>query len=267
MQPVTFVKLGGSLLTDKSAPFTARPAVIKQMAQEIAQARDAMDTPLVVGHGSGSFGHVAAQRSGLAEGTEASPIRTALSDIQQAAATLHHHVEQAFRTAGLSVFSYAPSSAFVTDGGTPVSVQAEPLHGALRQGLLPLTYGDVTLDRSEGAAICSTETVFRALIDSLHDAGHPVQRVLWVGTTDGIYDDTGHSIPRLTPESADQGLDAATGSSGIDVTGGMAHRLETAMALARRTVPSLIINGRPAGQVAAALRGDSVAGTRVDPLE
>ena len=53
-----FLKLGGSLITDKSRPETPRLEVISRIATEIAHAfNERPDLRLVLGHGSGSFGH------------------------------------------------------------------------------------------------------------------------------------------------------------------------------------------------------------------
>ena len=58
-----FLKLGGSLITDKSNAHTARPDVLRRLAAEILTALDAQpDLRLVIGHGSGSFGHIPAHR-------------------------------------------------------------------------------------------------------------------------------------------------------------------------------------------------------------
>ena len=101
---VTLLKLGGSLLTEKTGVDAVRPAVLARLAAEIAEsaAVDGAPTPdgppaanrapaaareaaaaageaaaagphphrprLVLAHGSGSFGHVAARRHGLAAG-------------------------------------------------------------------------------------------------------------------------------------------------------------------------------------------------------
>ena len=55
---IQFLKLGGSLITDKSRPQTARLDVLERLASEIAQAyHKHPDLSLVIGHGSGSFGH------------------------------------------------------------------------------------------------------------------------------------------------------------------------------------------------------------------
>ncbi|MFN2221590.1 MAG: hypothetical protein ACK2UH_03495, partial [Candidatus Promineifilaceae bacterium] len=60
---VVFLKLGGSLLTDKTAVEALRVDVLRRLAAEIKEAFERHgDLKLVLGHGSGSFGHVAAAR-------------------------------------------------------------------------------------------------------------------------------------------------------------------------------------------------------------
>ena len=61
---LTLVKLGGSLITDKRVEKSFRRDVVKRLADEIAAAR-AVDPELklLIGHGSGSFGHFAAKRA------------------------------------------------------------------------------------------------------------------------------------------------------------------------------------------------------------
>jgi isopentenyl phosphate kinase len=62
MGEIVFLKLGGSLIKDKTQPYTSRPEMLAQVAGEIQSAKsDKADLRLVLGHGSGSFGHYAAK--------------------------------------------------------------------------------------------------------------------------------------------------------------------------------------------------------------
>jgi isopentenyl phosphate kinase len=283
---VTLLKLGGSLLTDKTAVEAVRPGVLARLAAEIAESAPA---GLVVAHGSGSFGHVAAARAGIAaglrdawrgggspaDGGASSDAASAAGDpdqlagvslTQQRAAALHWQVMAALAAAGAHPFSLAPSSAVVAAGGRPVAAALEPLLLALARGLLPVLYGDVVLDREQGVAICSTERLFELLCGELPAHGVRVRRVVWLGETDGVYDAGGRTLARLdgralAGSAALRG--AIGGAAGADVTGGMLHRVETALALAARGIPSLIANGTIPGLLAQALRGDAVPGTEV----
>jgi isopentenyl phosphate kinase len=130
----------------------------------------------------------------------------------------------------------------------------EPLRLALDAGLLPVVYGDVVMDREQGVAICSTERILEMLAARL-----PVRRMLWLGETDGVYGEDGRTLPRLS------GLEGVrfTSPAGTDVTGGMRHRVETALALARKGIRSVIFNGLTPGLLERALLGEAVPGTEI----
>ncbi|MFN8459248.1 MAG: hypothetical protein U0401_32125 [Anaerolineae bacterium] len=57
MTELVLLKLGGSVITDKTKPFTARMDVIERLAQEINHALTDRggDLQLIIGHGAGSF--------------------------------------------------------------------------------------------------------------------------------------------------------------------------------------------------------------------
>jgi isopentenyl phosphate kinase len=263
MPEVVLVKLGGSLITDKARPESPRREVLARLAGEIARVMAAGALRLVVGHGSGSFGHVAARRFDLASGIRSPDQLPGIAITQERAAALHRLVLAALAEAGVTAFSIAPSSCVVAAAGRPMEIADEPLRLALERGLLPVLYGDVVMDREWGASICSTERLFELIIRRLSLHGWAVRRVLWLGETDGLHDGAGKTIPRVS------GADLAAVSSfigaaaGTDVTGGMLHRVETAVALAQLGIPSLLANGLTPGLLERALRGEEVPGTAV----
>jgi isopentenyl phosphate kinase len=255
MPEAVLLKLGGSLITEKAdARGVTRPAVIARLAGEIARAAPRIPERIVLGHGSGSFGHVAAREHGIAGGLRSPAQLPGISLTQERAAALHREVVSALAAAGLAPFSIAPASCVVFSDGRPAEMSDEPLRLALAAGLLPVVYGDVVMDREQGVAICSTERILEMLAARL-----AVRRVLWLGETDGVYGEDGRPIPRLSS------LEGIRFSSpvGTDVTGGMRHRVETALALARKGVRSVIFNGLTPGLLEQALLGKTVPGTEV----
>ncbi len=261
MPDILLLKLGGSLITEKARPETPRLEVIARLAREIAQAGLDPSVRLIVGHGSGSFGHVAARQSGIAAGLRSAGQLPGVSRTQERAAALHRLVIAALIEAGALPFSIAPSSCLVADAGRPAAFAAEPLLLALDRGLLPVLYGDVVTDRSWGISICSTESLFETLARTLLDHGRTIRRAVWLGETDGLYDADGKTVPEISAGNLDR---AAIGEpAGTDVTGGMLHRVESTLALARLGVPSLLANGLVPGLLGRALAGEPVAGTEV----
>jgi isopentenyl phosphate kinase len=259
--PVTLVKWGGSLLTDKRQPATLRPEVLRRLAGELAEARGARPGALVLGHGSGSFGHAAAVAHRLDRGLPEPSRRTAVGRVQAKAAELHRHVLGALLDAGVPAYSIAPSSTGWDRGGTG-HLELEPLALALAAGLVPVVYGDVVMAAGPEVRIWSTETVFTALADHLPAHGWTVDRCLWLGETAGVLDAAGAPLALL--RRGDPALRAVGTAAGLDVTGGMAHRVDAALSLARRGIPSWIGDGTVPGHLTGALLGRAVPGTRVE---
>ncbi len=264
---LSFVKLGGSLITDKRHEKRARPEVIVRLAHEIAELRreSSKEALWIVGHGSGSFGHVEAHRSSIHEGLTSPDQRVGLAATADEAARLHRQVVGALREAGETPFSLAPSSFLLASEGHVAELYSEPLRLALAAGLLPVVYGDVVMDRAQGCAICSTEDLFVALAEALGYA-HDVARIYWLGETDGVYDADGETIREISAgDDATELLADIEGASGVDVTGGMRHRLSTTLELASDGVSSWIGNGLEPGLLGRAVRGEAVPGTWIRP--
>ena len=264
-RPFILLKLGGSLITDKARPRVARHATIRRLARELAAAAKNPRAPrIVVGHGSGSFGHAAAAHGGLVPGADATRRLDAIARTQRAAADLHRIVVAALADAGARAFSFAPSSFLYAANGRVTASFVTPIFDALGRGLLPVVYGDVVLDARRGALIVSTEELFQILVKEAARRKNPVSRVVWLGETDGVRDRDGRTIARLSSAGAKRTAHGVTGASGVDVTGGMSLRLRTAGALAKVGVASAIVDGRKAGAIASAIAGRATGGTRVE---
>lgn len=264
MPSVVLLKLGGSLITEKTREETARPEVIHRLAAEIVRSLPRLaerGERLLVGHGSGSFGHAAAAKAGIARGLRSpgSPAQLpGISATQDRAAALHRLVTGALLEAGASPFSLAPSSMALADAGDLAELHLAPLLRALDLGLLPVLYGDVVLDRTQGVAIASTERLFTWLARELPRHGVPVARAVWLGETDGVYAPGGSTVAHIDAGNREEILKGIDRPAGVDVTGGMRHRVETALALAACGISSLIGNGTTPGVAERALSGGSV---------
>ncbi|RIK44702.1 MAG: uridylate kinase [Chloroflexi bacterium] len=252
-----YLKLGGSLLTDKRQPETTRPAVIKRLAQEIAAVRrEAPDLPLVIGHGSGSFGHLFGRRYGTRQGVHTTEEWYGFAATADAAARLNRIITAALLAAGAAAWSIQPSVALRCVDGQVVAGPLDAVKAALAAGLTPVVYGDVALDDIRGGTIASTEEIFEWLAQHL-----PPQRLVLAGEVDGVFtadpnqEPAAQRIPVITPATFATVQAALGGSHGMDVTGGMAAKVEQALRLVR-TYPALdviICSGLEPGHVRRAL--------------
>ena len=137
-----------------------------------------------------------------------------------------------------------------------------PLLKILEFKMLPVVYGDVVLDNKKGCFIASTEKILSFLALKLK-AKFGIEKVIHCGKTDGVYDKQGKTIPKISTESFDKVRAEIGGSDGIDVTGGMFHKIEEALTLAKNGIPSVIINGARPGELLNALLGKFYRGTEV----
>jgi isopentenyl phosphate kinase len=264
MRELVFVKLGGSVITDKVQPETARPEVIDRLAGEVARAlAERPDLRLVLGHGSGSFGHVPAKRYGTRQGVQTPEQWRGFAEVAAAAARLNRLVTDRFVAMGVPVWTLPPSASARCRAGELLALEMRPVEKALAHGLVPLVYGDVALDETWGGTIVSTEQVFVFLARWLH----PVRLVL-VGVVDGVFegdplrDPSARPVPEISAANWGEVRAALSGSHAPDVTGGMLAKVELMVDLVGE-LPGLevrLVSGERPGALQAALLGSEFAG-------
>jgi isopentenyl phosphate kinase len=259
---LVFLKLGGSLITDKASAYTPCPGVIERLAREIQGAREQRaDLQLLLGHGSGSFGHRAAAPYGTQRGVRTEREWRGFAEVATAAARLNRIVTDALAAAGVPVLSLQPSASARCENGRLTHLEINPLRQALARGLVPLVYGDVALDSVRGGTIVSTEDLFVYLASALRP-----QRILLAGNPPGVLGTDGHVVPRITPATVSH-LDAALrGAQETDVTGGMAAKVALMIGLVEELedLTVHILTGTEPGLVQRALVDPGfAAGTRI----
>ncbi|HEX2620946.1 MAG TPA: isopentenyl phosphate kinase [Phototrophicaceae bacterium] len=258
---ITLVKLGGSLITDKLVESSFRVDVTHRIASEIAEAiRQKPDLQLIIGHGSGSFGHFAAKRHHTVEGVHTREQWHGFTEVATAASTLNGLVAETMRSAGLPIWRIQPSASIVCQDGVIQQMALGPLQAALVGGIIPLVYGDVAVDSVRGGTIASTETVFTYLVEHL-----PVSQVLLLGEVPGVYDPEGTVIPEVTPSNFDTMRDFLGGSAGVDVTGGMLTKVQDMLALVEQIagLRVWIMDGTQPGLLKQSLMGEGQFGTLI----
>ena len=226
---LVFIKLGGSLITDKQIENSFREAVVERLAQEIWIALSLRrDLKILVGHGSGSFGHFAARRHRTIEGVHSDEEWQAFAEVARVAAELNYLVTSVFKGVGLPVWRIQPSASALCRDFELVHLSIGPIQVALDHKLIPLLYGDVAFDEVQGGTIISTEKIFFYLARHL-----PVDRILLLGEVEGVYGEDRRIISEITSESYAGIQNALGGSAGVDVTGGMETKVSDMLNLVR----------------------------------
>lgn len=262
-QPLLFLKLGGSLITDKDSPATPRPDVLRSLAGQIAQAR--LENPglrLLLGHGSGSFGHVTAHQYRTQDGVRSPDEWHGFAQVWLQASRLNRLIIEALHSVGLPAVTFAPSAGAVASQRQVASWHLAPIRHALQAGLLPVVYGDVAFDKVLGGTILSTEMVFAHLAEHLMP-----QSILIAGIEPGVWEDfpaCTRIFPEITHHNLEEISNRLMGSRSIDVTGGMATKVREMLALCKR-IPGLqvsIFSGEEPDAIRQALLGERL-GTQI----
>lgn len=272
MTELVFLKLGGSLITDKTRPYTAHLDILNDLAQQIAAAlMNIPDLSLVLGHGSGSFGHTAAKEYRTRDGFHSTPGQhpetqrteqarywAGFGQVWFQASELNRFVMKALYDAKVPAVALAPVSAVTARDGEISHWDLGPVKAALAAGIVPVVYGDVIFDEIRGGTILSTEDLFEQLARNLHP-----QRILLAGLEEAVWADYPERKLRveiITPATFD-GIRARVGASnGADVTGGMESKVRQMLSLTAE-VPGLsaqIFSGEKPGNLLKTLAGKNL---------
>lgn len=227
---VILLKLGGSVVTDKTGTGAIEYARLATLAGVIA-ARP--DLQLVLVHGAGSCGHPEAQEYHIQEGVGPEN-KAGIAVTHEAVAALNLAVVAALREHGVDAVGVHPLAACRAESGQLISCECIPIAQLVRLGITPVLHGDVVMDARRGACIISGDQIIRYLALAL-DAG----RVGLATDVPGVLD-RGAVVPEITRDSVGR---LSIGCSGnTDVTGGMKGKITELLALAEEGVESHIFH-------------------------
>ncbi len=255
------VKLGGSVITDKSRRFAVKRATLQRLAREVAAAKG----PLVLVHGGGSFGHPMASKYKIAEGYRNPRQLIGFALTHRAMERLNAYVVDALQQAGVPAMAMQPSACAVVENGRIKSMELTPLRKLLDLGLVPVLYGDAVPDLDKGMSILSGDQLVVQLARELG-----ANRAILGVDVDGVYtanpktNKNAELIQEISLSnwpSVEKQLTVGVG--GKDVTGGMANKVRELFTLAKREVEVEIVNATKPNILRRAILGERGLGTRV----
>ena len=259
MTELTFLKLGGSLITDKTTAYTVRPNKLAALANELKSVlgRDS-NLRLVLGHGSGSFGHFAVKEHFPRLEIKERADWIGFSEVWYRASQLNRRVMDALHQAGIPSMAIQPSASIIAKNGAVEHWELSPLEHALEVGIVPVIYGDMTFDSVKGGTVLSTEALMFHLAHRLKPS-----RILLAGLEDAVWADfpeRRQRVGRITPKSYNALTGKVGGSHGADVTGGMKSKVEEMLRLVEE-IPQIavqIFSGEEPGNLEKVLLGEQL---------
>ena len=232
------VKLGGSVITDKSKKHFFKKETMDRLSSEIKKAKK----ELILVHGAGSFGHILAKQYDLNKGH--------VNDNQIKGFSLTHAMVQKLSSLvlnslhdnGIAAVAIPPHAILKLNDHKPSKIEYSVFKDYLDKGFTPVTFGDVVLDEKLGFSICSGDLLVQMLAEHFKP-----EKVIFALDEDGVYtsnpkiDKNAEFIEKATVDE----LENLTTSSNAfaDVTKGMEGKIETIKSIANLGIDTILLNG------------------------
>jgi isopentenyl phosphate kinase len=215
----TVLKLGGSVITDKSSPETLDDANLERAVDPIAS----HDGSLVLVHGGGSFGHHHASEHGITTTAGSHDARAALA-VHDAMRRLNDAVITELHERSVPALPVHPLSAATRDDAGRFSLPIAQVKTMLAEGFVPVLQADVVAQAGHGVTVVSGDELVVTLATQL-DA----DQIGLCSAVPGVLDTDGGVIDQI--ESFEDVADALGGSDATDVTGGMSAKVRALLDL------------------------------------
>ena len=264
---ILILKLGGSLLTEKSDPFSIRETIINNSLNQVKESKQS----LVLVHGGGSFGHPIAKKYAITNGIDLTINNQilGLSETHEAMNKLNSLIVKASIEKKLPVIPIQTSSIFIRKNRQIIVNSIEPIEIALDLQMIPILYGDIIFDMEGSFSIISGDTIILELCKNLRK--YNVSKVIFAIEKDGLYLQTvidGKSTTKLAANISFDELEylkLATFDEKIDVTGGIKGKLKVIKEIGHCNIPVQIVNGLKKDYIMKALKSENVVSTNIKP--
>lgn len=193
MKDLVIVKLGGSVLTDKSKGRGAfRKGVVRRIAEEIVQARQKKPFDLILVHGAGAYPHYLTRKYTISEGFKDKNSAFGFAHIKKELFRLNNQVWAECLAVGLVVCTVQPSAVVFTSGGRINSFDVRLLESLISMGIVPLLMGEDSIDDKKGIAILSGDRIVAYL-----GKKYRAKKIVFVSDVGGVYDKN----PKVYPDA------------------------------------------------------------------
>jgi isopentenyl phosphate kinase len=252
------IKLGGSVITDKSKVQSFKEEITNRLASEIKRA----NKKTIIIHGAGSFGHIIAKKYDLNAGLKNEDQLHGFSLTHAMVQKLNSLVLKSLHRYNISAVSIPPHSVLKLNNHNYSKFDNVIFKDYLDLGLIPVTFGDVVLDEKLGFSICSGDL----LIELLANYFKP-DKVIFVIDEDGLYSSnpkTDKNAKLIHELKLNDLLQLSTTlDSHADVTGGMGGKIASIKYLAELGIDTILLNGNKPDRLYKVLMGENVISTKV----
>ena len=253
------LKIGGSVITDKSKSDSFKKNITDRLSKEIKKA----NKELILIHGAGSYGHILAKKYNLNQGYKTDKQIQGFAVTHTSVQKLNTLVLNSLQENDIPAVAIPPHSIMRLDEHKPIQMNYDVFKDFLDQGFTPVTFGDVTLDKKLGFSICSGDLLIQILTEHFKP-----KKVIFVIDEDGLYtsnpknDKNAEFIEKITLNELQQ-LSTALDNH-ADVTMGMKGKIDTIKNVANLGFDTILLNGNKPDRLYKVLIGEKTKCTIVN---
>jgi isopentenyl phosphate kinase len=262
---IIFIKLGGSLITDKEKPLTAKIPTIEKIAIQVKKIIEKNpNIQIILGNGSGSFGHFEANKYQIKDGIKNEEQKFGFCVVSNVANKINRIIIDELLKQKINAVSVSPATMSYATNGKLKIIFIDPVLNYLKLNIIPVVYGDIVYDDKLGCKIFSTEITFANIIEEFLKRKIKIDSVINMVTVGGVMDKGKNIIPKISQKNYNNFADIFSETSGFDVTGGMRHKVEYSLKLTKNKIKSYIIDGNIENNLERVIDGENFFGTLIE---
>ena len=239
------IKLGGSIITNKEKPLSARRKTIDNLAKSLKKIQE----PIIIVHGGGSYGHYWSVKYDMHTKERKYDLR-GVSIVKNSMIELNKIVLDSFLKNKLKPYCLPPTD-FMT-GNKPIPNKVKEIEKISKSGLIPVTFGDALWYGQNKTFILSGDKIMTHLAKILKP-----KICIFALNEDGVYSDL--KSKKLIHEL--KGDRPSISENKMDVTGGMTRKIEEASKISKMGMDVFFVNGNKPERIVKAVKNRKFEGT------
>ena len=239
------IKLGGSIVTNKRKPESARRKTIDNILKQIKN----INEPIILVHGGGSYGHYWSIKYGMHTKPAKYSLK-GLSVVKNSMIELDKIILDSATKNRLNVYSLPPTD--FMNGNKPNRNKIQKISEIAKSGLVPVTYGDALWYSQKKSYILSGDVIMTMIGIILKP-----RLSVFVLDVDGVY-----CKPKSKKLIYDFKKEKPTISKNkMDVTCGITRKITEATKMSKSGLKVFFVNGNKPQRIVDAASGKKFEGT------
>ena len=239
------IKLGGSIITNKERPLSARRKTIDNISKSIKK----ISEPIIIVHGGGSYGHYWSVKYDMHTKEKKYDLR-GVAIIKNSMIELNKLILDSLLKNRLNPYCLPPTD--FMSGNTPISKKIKEIEKIAKSGLIPVTYGDALWYGQKKTFILSGDKIMSHLAKILKP-----RLCVFALNEDGLYSDL--KSKKLIYQLKDE-IPSITENK-MDVTGGMTRKVKEASKISKMGMNVFFVNGNKPERIVKAVKNRKFEGT------